>query len=149
MTIPAALSAIGAPPSVDGDQDLAGLDTRRIGLEVDANRGALGGTGLIIEAAIVFRTFDDVVHHQPAGEMHLLVRAEPLGGEELILGRAIDGEGAIAVIEPDDVLLVDIVHRASFHPFRHAHVTPLPQPLKSSDCGTPRDKAARSAAAPA
>ena len=104
---------IGQPSSM---KTFAGLDLDRIGLEVDADRRALGLAGLVVEAAIVLRAFDDVVHHQAVGEMHLLVRAEAVGREVSVVRGAIDREGAAAVVEADDVFLVDIVGGAGFDP---------------------------------
>ena len=59
----------------------------------------------------------------PSGEMHLLMRAEAVGGEVLVVGRAIDREGAPGMVEADDVLLLDIVDAAGLDPFSHFGVS--------------------------
>src|SRR6185437_17047192 len=71
---------------------------------------------LVVEAAIVFWALDDIAHHQPVGEAVALVRAKPIGGEELVLGAPIDGEGSRRVVEADDVFVVDIVGGAGSDP---------------------------------
>jgi hypothetical protein len=43
--------------------------------------------------------------------VNFLVRAETFGDEKLIVGRAIDREGAAATIEADHVLRIDVVRR--------------------------------------
>ena len=52
------------------------LDLDLVGLQVDADRRALGPPGAIVEASVVLRAFDDVVEHQPVGEMGMLVGAD-------------------------------------------------------------------------
>jgi hypothetical protein len=57
----------------------------------------------VVELPVVLGTFDDVVHHQAVGQMHLFMRAEPVGAEELVVAAAIDGEGTSAMVEADQV----------------------------------------------
>lgn len=58
------------------EEDSTGFDFDRIGLEVDAGGGSFGLTGGEIEPAVVFGTFDGVVHDEPTGKMDLGMRAE-------------------------------------------------------------------------
>src|SRR4051794_25266220 len=88
ITIPA--SAI----STEVDEDFAGLDLHRIGPKIDTYGSAPRGSGSIVEAAIVLRTFDDVAHDQTVGEVHLLVCAQAVSRIILIVWRAIDRESA-------------------------------------------------------
>ena len=67
-------------------------------------------------------------HNLAVGEMHLLVRAEPIGAEHLVLGRAVDGEGAAAVIEAHDPLGLDVGQLAGGDPVGHRQA---PVPLVS------------------
>src|SRR5690606_1101338 len=99
------------------------LDLDGIGPEIDADGRALGFAGLVIEAAVMLGTFDDVVHHQPVGEMDLLVRAEPVGGVIGVLRAAVDREGASVVIETDHVFLIDLPGVANLDPvIAHGHL---------------------------
>ena len=50
------------------DADDAVFDLGRIGLQVDADGRALALAGAVVEAPVVLRAFDDVVHHQAVGE---------------------------------------------------------------------------------
>ena len=108
ITIP----AIGS----DFDEDIFALDLHRVGVEVDADRRTPGGAGAVVEAAVVLRALDDVVHHQPVGEMDLLVGAEAVGGEELAVRGVVDREGSALVVEAGDVFLVDVLGRAGANP---------------------------------
>src|SRR5687768_16301779 len=69
--------------SAEIDVDGAPVDLHAIGLQVDADWRPPRLAGLVVEAAVVLGAFDDLVHHEPVGEMHLLVRAEPVGGKIL------------------------------------------------------------------
>lgn len=51
--------------------------------------------------------------------MRLLMRTISVGGEELVIGRAANREGAAAKMEADDILFRDVVHRARFNPVGH------------------------------
>jgi hypothetical protein len=92
----------------------------------------LGGARPVVEPSIVLRTLDDVVHHQSMGEMRVFVGADAVGRIVLAVGRAIDGEGAAAMIEPLDVFPLDLANRSDLNPaiptprcflFRCSHAT--------------------------
>src|SRR5262249_26998378 len=106
----------GSAVSVDRDEHLSALDLDLVGLQVDADRRALGPAGAIVEASVVLRTFDDVVEHQPVGEMGVFVGADALGGEILVAGRAIDGIFAPLMVEADHVLRLDLAGVAGLDP---------------------------------
>ncbi|EEF24659.1 conserved hypothetical protein, partial [Ricinus communis] len=86
---------------------------------VDADGGAAGFAGAIVEAAVMFRTFDDIVHDEPVGQMHLLMRAHAVGRKELVIGAAIDRECPASVIKADHILILDIVDLAGLDPVAH------------------------------
>ena len=69
-----------------------------------------------------------------AGELGIFPRHTPLitrikpgsvrietadGGEEFVVGRAVDGKSPAGVVEADHILLVDVVRRAGTYPFSH------------------------------
>jgi hypothetical protein len=68
----------------------------------------------------VLRALDDVVHNQAAREMDLLVGAKAFGREVGVVRRAIDLEGAPAVIEAHDVLRLDVIRGAGCDPAHEA-----------------------------
>ena len=57
------------------DENFAGFDLGRIRFQIHADGRALGLAGREIEPAIVLGTFDEVVHHEAAGQMDVLMRA--------------------------------------------------------------------------
>ena len=78
----------GGPPALvpateagsgNSDQDLPALDLDLVGLEVDADRRALGLAGAVVEAAVVLGALDDLVEHQPVGQEGMLVGADAVG----------------------------------------------------------------------
>lgn len=86
--------------------------------------------------------------------MHLFMGAQAVGREIAVIGAAIDGEGAPAMVEADDVLFVDVVCRAGLDPVA-AHVacsqrlTVIP-PAPERRCRAPSaDRVLPSPAAPA
>ena len=81
------------------DADRAVLDLGRIGLQVDADGRTLALAGAVVEAPVVLRALDDVVHHQTVGEQRLLVRARAIGREVRVVGRPVDGVLAAVVLE--------------------------------------------------
>ena len=103
------------------DEDVAILDLCFVGLEIDADGCALGGPRAVIEAAIMLWTFDCVIHHEPVGEVNRFMGTKPVGREILII-LAIDGEGLVAMVEADDVLVRNCVGFAGFDPLRHCGV---------------------------
>src|ERR1700753_1475281 len=78
------------PGSTQLDHDAAVLDLDRVGLEIDADRRAFGLAGLVVEAAVMHRAFDDVAHHQSVGKLHLFVGTEAVGRVVFVLRAAID-----------------------------------------------------------
>ena len=66
-------------PSAHINEYLPIIDTHRIDAKINANRGALGLAGAVVEAAIVLRAFDDVVHDQTFSEVDFLMGAKPIG----------------------------------------------------------------------
>jgi hypothetical protein len=68
------------------DEDFAAFNLHCVGFEIDADGSTLGGARGVVKAAIVFRAFDDVVHHQAISQMHLLVGAQAIGGVVFIVG---------------------------------------------------------------
>ena len=61
--------------------------------QIDADGGTLCLAGAIVELAVVFRSFDQMSHHQTVTEMHVLMGAAACGGIELAIGCMIDGIG--------------------------------------------------------
>src|SRR4051812_30351360 len=113
ITIPRS-SATG---SAEIDQDAAVFDLRRIGLQIDADRGALGLAGLVVEAAVMHRALDDVAHHQTIGKLDLLMGAEAVGRVILVLRTAIDRVVLAAMVERHHVFFVDRIGSAGIDPF--------------------------------
>jgi hypothetical protein len=61
------------------------FDPRRIGRECHANRTAERLTSPVVEPTIVLGALDRVVHHEAVGEVHLFVRAEPVGAPDAVV----------------------------------------------------------------
>jgi len=72
-----------------------------------------------VEAANMLRALDDPAHQQAARQVHLLVCAEAVGGEEAVILQAVERPAEAAVIETDHVLPVDVVGCAGFDPLAH------------------------------
>ena len=62
------------------------LDLGGIGPQVDADRRTLALAGSVVEATVVLRALDDVVHHQAVGEQSVLVGAVTIGRVEHVVG---------------------------------------------------------------
>ena len=95
--------------SADIDIDFAVFNLYRIGAQRLADRGPFRFSGAIIELAVVHRAFDDVVHHQAVGQMPLFMGAISISAEIFIVRTAIDSKAPIAMIEADQILLVDVL----------------------------------------
>src|SRR6056297_154610 len=104
--------------------DAAVLHPGGVGRQRHADRTPECRARLVVETPVVLGTFDRVVHHQTVGQMHLLVCAEPVGAPDPAVEVAVDGEGPLAVVETDHVLLLDPVQRADIDPVGHP-VSPL------------------------
>jgi hypothetical protein len=68
----------------------------------------------------MFGAFDNVIHHQPIGKVHLFMGAKSICCEILIVRRAIDRKGSAAMIESDYVFFIDGAHRTDFNPGSHS-----------------------------
>src|SRR5215471_16758645 len=115
---------MSATLTADIDQDLPAFDLGRIGLQVDADGRTLGLAGAVVEPAVMLGTLDKVVEHQTVCQMSLLMRAIPVSGEILVVRRAVDRESLTTVIEPHDVLFLDVADLASFDPVCHRRFLP-------------------------
>ena len=105
-----------AAHSTDAEHHLAAFDADGVGGKVDAGGRPLGLAGREIEAAVVLRAFDDVVHYEAVGEVHFLMRAKAVGCVIFVVGRAVEGEGASAVVETNDVFFFDVADLTGGHP---------------------------------
>src|SRR5262245_39781664 len=108
----------------DRNEDSAVFDFHGIGGKVDANRRPLGLPRLVVETAVVLGTFDDLVHDKAISQMDLLVGAEPICCEKLIVRTAIDRKGPALMIEPHDIFLVDVLDGTDFDPISAHLVLP-------------------------
>ena len=106
----------GAGDSAQSEEDLAGFEFHGVGRKVDTGRGALGLTSGEVETPVVFGAFDDPAHDKAAGQMHLAVGAETVGGVILVIGGTIYGKGALAVVEAAHILAVDVAGGADLDP---------------------------------
>ena len=87
-----------------------------IGFEVVAGGGAQGAAGGDVETAVVEGALDDAVDDETVGEVGVFVCAEAVGGVVAVAFETVDGEGAAAVVEADDVFFVEVFDGADFDP---------------------------------
>ena len=92
-------------------------------LQADANWFAFRRAVGDIEAAVVFRTFDQISLHQTGGEMRVAVRANAVGRIKISIGGAIDGIGFFVVIETDDIFHAQVLGTTNFNPAVHKCAT--------------------------
>src|SRR5699024_868507 len=95
--------------SAEVDMDLPVLDPHRVGAQVDGDRRAHCLAVRDAESPVVLRALDDAVHDQTIAQQHLLVRAVPVAGVELVVLVAVDGDVTPVDGDADDVLLLDVV----------------------------------------
>ena len=86
------------------------------GVQVAADRAAVGLAGGRIEASVVFGALDDVAEHQAIRKKREFMGADAVRGVELVVARPIYREAPAAVFEWDEVLQVDVFPRAGFDP---------------------------------
>ena len=53
------------------------------------------------------------------GEMDLFMGAQAVGGEKLVVRRAVNRKCPAGVVEADHILLIDVIRRAGAYPFSH------------------------------
>lgn len=53
-------------------------------------------------------TFDNVIEDKPVGEMNLFVGAKSVGRKVFVVRGAVDREGSAAMVEADDITLVNV-----------------------------------------
>ncbi len=109
------------PAPTDLDEDPAALDLGRVGLEVHTRRRTQGAAVTDVEAAVVFGAFDDAIHQQAVAKVNALMRAQAVGGVDLVLD-AVDRIAASSMVEAHHVLVIDVVEGAGGNPLRHVHV---------------------------
>jgi len=102
------------------DEHFSVFQLHLVGLEVHANWSALCRACAIVEPSIVLRAFDNVIHDESVREMYLLVGTKAIRRVVSIIWRPEDRKGSSAVIELDDVLLINRAHAANFNPSRHS-----------------------------
>jgi hypothetical protein len=115
----------GALASTEIDQDRITIEFDGKGPKIDADRRGLCLAGSIVEPAVMLRTLDNVADDQAIGQVGLFVRAKAVRREVFVVRRTVDGVGFARVIEPDDVLHVDIANFAGFDPVGHHKWPPL------------------------
>jgi hypothetical protein len=102
--------------SANSDHDPTCLNPHRIRNEIHAHRRRLRLAGRKIEAAVVLRAFNDVIHHKSAGEVDLFMRAKAVSGVILVIGTSINGERPLTVVKANHVFQLDVTNPAGFHP---------------------------------
>jgi hypothetical protein len=98
------------------NENAAIFDLYRVGFQIDANRRAFRFAGAIVEPSIVFGTFDGRSHDETIGEMNVLMRAQTVRGEVLIIRAAEDCKTIPAMIDADDIFRIDCVGGAGVYP---------------------------------
>src|SRR5690606_13099853 len=102
--------------SVEPHKHAPTLNPHGVGRKIGADRRPARGAAAIVELAVVFWTFDHVVHHKALGQMHLFVSAKPVRAIVVVGRAAVDSEGAAAVVQADHILGVDLVRGADINP---------------------------------
>jgi hypothetical protein len=106
-------------PSLWKNENAALFDSYQVGFEVDACWRTFRSPVAEIKSSVMFGTFDDIVHDQAAGQVHLPVCTQAVSSIVSVALGSINGEGASVVIESDYVGTLDLIDSANFDPLAH------------------------------
>lgn len=98
------------------DEHCTAFHFGRISFQIHADGRALGFTGGEIKPTVVLGTFDEMVHHEAAGQMDLGVGAQAIRDVEFIVSCPVNRERAIAMIEAQHIFRLNVGHVAGFDP---------------------------------